>query len=183
VTAARVAGSAVGPEVRREDGPTGADLLDGRADLQVNARVEAEREQLQAARQAMLEAAGKLQSLREDLLKDAEAQLLDLAVNIARKILMGEIEAGRYEIEPIVREALMRVPSCHDVEVHLNPDDLSECKMAQESGDAAQGERVRFVPDPGVNRADCVIRTPEGTVDATVEAKLSEALEAMKAQE
>ncbi len=152
-------------------------------ELEVQRRVQAERAQLHAACQALMEASCRLQEFRGDLVRDAESQLVDLATGIARKILMQEIEAGRHEIEPIVRAALARVPQHQDVVVHLNPEDWARCPLAQPAEGEAPPEHVRFVADPEIGRAECVVETPEGIVESTLDAHLSEIGEALKAPE
>ena len=153
------------------------------AELEIQRRVEAERAQLRSACQALTSAASQLQDFRRDLLKDAEGQLVDLATGIARKILMREVQAGRHEIEPIVKEALARVPPHHDVVVHLNPGDWARRQTAQQGDEAAESEHVRFVSDPEVGPAECVLETPEGIVESTLDAHLSEIGEALKTPE
>lgn len=143
--------------------------------------LDAERQRLQQARRALQDAAGQLDRLRQDLLKEAEAQLVDLAVNIAAKILAQEIQAGRYEIEPIVAEALKGVPPRQEVVVHLHPDDFAACRPGER--DDGDGACVRFVSDPDIRPAECIIETPEGIVEAAVETQLNGAAEVLKALE
>ena len=74
---------------------------------------------------ALRKAAAEVVREHREFLAQAEEQLLDLAIDIARKVLMQEVQAQRYEIQPIVAEALKRVPEELDVTVYLNPDDLA----------------------------------------------------------
>jgi len=90
---------------------------------------------------------------------------------------MQEIQAGRYEIEPIVSAALKHLPALDDVIVHLNGEDLAACSLEEGS---PLGDGVRFVADPSVPRADCVIETPQGLVASAVEAHLDDISEALK---
>ncbi len=179
VRVAAGAGGGVGPN--GNDAPPALTAED--LELEVQRRVQAERAQLQAACQALMEASCKLQEFRGDLVKDAESQLVDLATGIARKILMQEIQAGRHEIEAIVREALAHVPQHQDVVVHLNPEDWANCPLAQQAEGEAPPEHVRFVADPEIGRAECVVETPEGIVESTLDANLSEIGLALKATE
>ncbi len=144
-------------------------------------RVEIERRRLQQACKALDDAAGKLQRLHEDLLVKAEEQLLGLSLDIARKVLVQEIQAGRYEIDPIVAEAMKQLPARCDVTVHLHPDDHARCKTAQElSGDS---QSIRFVADADVVPGECFLETPEGTVETSVETQLAQIAEVLKQPE
>jgi len=155
--------------------PPTAELEEARKQLQV------ERRQLREAREALGDAAGKLQRLHEDLLVNAEEQLLALSLEIARKVLAQEIQAGRYEIDPLVAEALKQLPARCDVTVHLNPDDHARCKMAQElCGDS---QSLRFVADADVRPGECFLETPEGVVETSVETQLAQIAEALKQPE
>jgi flagellar assembly protein FliH len=142
--------------------------------------VVAQRASLAMARTALESAAAQLRALQAEIVRESEHQLLDMAIDIARKVLMQEIQAQRYEIDPIVKEALSRIGPRREVVVHLNPGDLKRCIQArvqdgEPSGSAlrlAEIGEVQFVADPSVQPAHCRIETPEGTVESTPEAHL-----------
>ena len=142
-----------------------------------------EKAELARARQALTEALSQLDRHREQLLREAENELLDLAVEIARKVLMQEIQAERHQIEPIVTEALQNLPARRQVVVHLNPRDLARCEIAGKADDADSPESIRFVADPSVSPAQCVLETPEGTVESNVDTHLQAISEALKQPE
>ena len=142
--------------------------------------LDAERARLVQARNALAAGLGDLSRLREETIAAAEAQLLELALEIARKVLMQEIDAGRYEIDPIVREALLHVPARQGVVVHLHPDDWAACEIARDAEGAAGAGNVRFLADPGVRRAECLLEAPQGMVVSGVEAHLQDIGEALK---
>lgn len=154
--AAARAAQADGPQTPQPDAnsPLDPDLPDPQAELNL-------------ARQALGDGLAKLDTLRAQLVRQAEQQLLELALDIARKVLMQEIQAGRYEIDPIVKEALRHVPPRQTAVAHLHPDDWARCQMAQEPS-ADDAGRIRFVADPSVPRAECVLETSEGIVQAAV---------------
>jgi len=158
-----------------------ADGSDATALRLEEAALQGERAELARARQALERAAAEVAGLRQQVLADAEEHLLDLAVEIARKVLMQEIRAGRHEIEPIVREALRRAPAKREVVVRLNPKDLARMETA--SGTDEMPANVRLVPDPSIGPAECVVETAEGTVEARVEHELDQVRAALKTPE
>lgn len=107
---------------------------------QAQARLDQERETLAQARAALEAAVRKVQTLEADLTAAAEAQLVDLALAIAEKVLVQEIDQGRARIEPLVREALRHMPARRDLVVRLNPQDLAQ---ALASAAAQQGATVQ----------------------------------------
>ncbi len=138
--------------------------LDALAARRSREDLDRDRAALQQARQALVAAAGEVTSMRGQIIADAEEQLLDLALGIARKVLMQEIHAERYELEPIVREALGHIPARQDVLVRLNPDDLRRCDVESLAG---EDDGIRFAPDPAVPPAGCVVETPQGIVESS----------------
>ncbi len=135
--------------------------------------------QMRQAVAALHEGAAKLVQLQEQLIKEAEQQMLDLSLDIARKVLMQEIQASRYEIDPIVKEALGRVPLRSQVLVYLNPEDLARCELAQQAADGT-GPALRFVGDASVAKAHCLLEASDGTVTSNVEERLEDIELALK---
>ena len=149
---------------------------EGEAEKRLNAEIA----ELAQARRALASAMEQFQEHQAEFFREAEGQLVDLAVEIARKILVQEIEAGRYQSDPIVREALATVPGCKDVVVRLHPDDLARCGAAGQTDDGSDAPNMRFVGDPNVARAECVLETPHGVVASDIEGQLSEIGKALK---
>jgi len=132
--------------------------------------LDAQREALAQARNALAHAAGCLGALQDEMLQDVETHLVDLAVAIAGKVLAQEIQAERYTIEPIVREALRQAPPNRQAVIHLHPADLDALRGA-EADDLAH---LHLEADPAVGRGECVVRTAEGTVASRIADGLDE---------
>ncbi len=146
--------------------------------------VELARQQLVGARQALGQAAQQVAALEEDILREAREHLVDLAAEIARKVLVQEIEEGRYRIEPIVKAALENAPSRREIVVHLHPDDFARAQEAAEAGPEGEGGHglagVRLFPDPAVRRAECRLEMAEGCVEVAVDMALERLRREMK---
>ena len=148
------------------------------------ARLEAERNGLVQARRALEEAARDFLALKEQFVREAEPAVVDLAFQIARRVLSQEIDAGRYCIEPIVHEILHRVPARHNVSLHLNPEDAAQwqASVRAEAGAADVLAGARIVPDGHVGRGECLVDTSEGGVRSTMEERLALLAEALQSQ-
>lgn len=146
-------------------------------------QVRLEAEKVKTAFLALQQASDELAGLRQRFLQEAEGQLVELALNIARKVLMQEIQAGRYQIDPIVKEALLSIPSRQNVVVRLNPDDLAGCELAGMEPEGGDGGSLRFVADPNINRAECLIEAADGMVESSIDAHLDGVAEALGATE
>ena len=141
----------------------------------VAALVAAEKAELIAARDAMRQAVANLAEAERKLIEQTESQLVELALQIASKVLMQEIQAQRYQIDPIVREAMARLSSRGGLVVRLNPQDLARCELAQankngagDSGDSC----VRFIADASIPSAHCTVESPEGFVQSEIPSHL-----------
>jgi flagellar assembly protein FliH len=157
----------------------------GEAMKEAEARLQEERVGLGEARQAVEAAAEAIRNLRAEVIRTAEAQLVDLALAIAKKVLAQEIEGGRYKIEPLVQEALRLAPARRDVLVHLNPQDLAQYQQAPTTGSNATGTggptgNVKLVADPAVRRAQCLVETAEGVISSQTADRLEAAAAAIK---
>ena len=188
LAAVRVIGHTPSPRAQRRaqagPGARGARAAgDEQLAAQMQQELDREKAELAGARQALTEALSQFDRHREQLFREAENQLLDLAVEIARKVLMQEIQAERHQIEPIVTEALQNLPARQQVVVHLNPRDMARCEIAGKTDDAENSESIRFVADPSIAPAQCVLETPEGTVDSNVDTHLQAISEALKQPE
>jgi flagellar assembly protein FliH len=142
--------------------------------------MEEQRKDLRQAQAALDSAVSAVRTLEAEIIGNAEAQLVTLALEIAGKVLAQDIEGGKYRIEPIVHEALSRIPCRRDIVVRLNPLDLARW---QEAGVAPCAAGVKLAADPSVRRAECVVECAEGVVSATVAESLARAAEVLKKQE
>ena len=145
--------------------------------------LESEIQQLRSAQTALQQGAEQLVEARQEMLAKVEGQLVDLAMDIARKALMQEIQAGRYEIEPIVTEALCHVPIRQNVVIRLNPQDYAKCEMVHSPTESAGTGEVRFISDPAVQLAQCIVETSEGIIESSFESNINSMAEALHSAE
>ncbi|MCE5279980.1 MAG: FliH/SctL family protein [Planctomycetaceae bacterium] len=138
----------------------GSDLMDLQRELA------AERAATVQARQAMEQAASELVRLLHELPIGLEKQLATLALEIARKVICREIDAGRYEIDAIVAQALEGIDTRRGgVAVRLNPADLERSGLAR----GAAGDGAVFQADAAIKPGQCRIETPDGVAEWTLD--------------
>jgi flagellar biosynthesis/type III secretory pathway protein FliH len=135
---------------------------------------------LLSARRALDQAAAAIRQLKEDALRDAESHLVDLAVEVAERVLVQEIEGGRAKAGPMVREALAQAGPWREAVVHLNPEDLAEIQAAAPAGAMPAFGTARLVADAAVRRAECRVVTGEGCVHTSVEDALEDVRRTLK---
>lgn len=141
---------------------------------------ESQKESLTKACQALHEAVKRLNDLQANIFREHGEQIAKLSVEIARKILVQKIEKGDYELESIIEEALKNAPTRQDAVVHLNPDDLDQFQEAQKNDPSNTLAGIKFAADPKVGRAECILETPKGIVESSINGHLEQISEALK---
>jgi len=136
--------------------------------------------ELSQACQILNDIADKLNKFYENVLTKHREEIAKLSVEIARKILVQKVEKGDYEIETIIKEALKNVPTRQDVDVHLNPKDLEQCQKALQDEQGGILTGIKLIPDPNIGQAECLIKSPKGTVHSIIDEHLEQIGEALK---
>lgn len=92
---------------------------------------------------------GELAALKERLIREAETQVVDLAVSIAAKITVGEINTKPEIIISMVREALKRLQVVGPITIKINPA-LYDLFTAKKPELTAVHEDIVFDVNPNV---------------------------------
>lgn len=144
------------------------------------ADLEAQRQSLDKTCRIMQQAADQLGQTCQALFHDHRDQIAQLAVEIARRVLMQKVLEGAYDIEAIVKEALSHAPTRDDVTIRVNPKDLPACRAAQTGQDGEPFQGVQFVADPVLGRAECVLESPKGIIQSMISEHLQQIGDALK---
>lgn len=138
----------------------------------------AAQEILARAQAVLLEAEAE----RKSTINRLEKELLELAQEIARRIVAAELKVNREVVLAILKEALTLVRDRPYVLVLVHPDDLAICQEARAQFEALLPENavLRILPDLRVERGGCLIDTGEGVVDATLGSRWAMLLEELK---
>jgi flagellar biosynthesis/type III secretory pathway protein FliH len=122
--------------------------------------------------QALNVAVAKLNQFYDELFAGQREEIARLSIEIARKVLMKKVQDGDYQIESIVKEALKNAPTRQDVVVHLNPEDRILCQKAQQDEPNGALAGIKFISDPNIGRAECLLETPKGIVESLIDEHL-----------
>ena len=94
-------------------------------------------------------AADGVRVLREQIAREAEPQVIELAVAIARRIVMEELSACPERIALIVKEAIRRIGRAGPVTIKVHPD-LYNLLAGMKGELAASRTEILFHVDPSV---------------------------------
>ena len=114
----------------------------------------------------------EISGLRSELRFQAQEDLVQLAINIARRIVHRELETDPEAISGVAKAALERLQlrDLHRVRVH--PEHVSMIRaLLQKSG---AGSRVQVDGDSILQQGDLLFETERATLDASVEAQFRE---------
>lgn len=147
------------------------------ARLRDSARAEGYAEGLAAGR-AEAEAAGaRLRQLAEsfsDTLDNLDFRLadmvLELALDVARQVVAGELAARPERVLDVVNMALKQMAeTSREARLLLHPDDAALVRPQLES--VLDKTRLRVVEDARIARGGCLVETSQGDLDATLPAR------------
>lgn len=130
-------------------------------------RVERALEAVAAAERAMAE-------MHDRYVADAEAAAVDLAFQIAEKVIGTTIATDREAVLGVVSGALLRTTDRDHLVLEVNPGDFelvrdSAAELAARLGGIS---RMEVVSERRVEAGGCVVRTEAGEIDARVSAQL-----------
>ena len=130
-------------------------------------RVEQALEAVAAAERAMAE-------MHDRYVAEAEAAAVDLAFQIAEKVIGTTIATDREAVLGVVSGALLRTTDREHIVLEVNPSDFelvrdSAAELAARLGGIS---RMEVVSERRVEAGGCVVRTEAGEIDARVSAQL-----------
>ena len=115
------------------------------------------------------------EQLKNSVMREAEPQVVSLAMKIAEKIIQVEVE-NREIVPKLVKFAIEQTVDRQLVEVRVNPDDYDSVEKIRSdimSSVKRIGELV-IVQDTTVVRGGCFISTPSGNIDAQIDNQFDE---------
>jgi flagellar assembly protein FliH len=190
---ARVGGDQV-RALRDVEAPLAAAHAEAEA-IRAAARAEGRAEGLEAglaeARERMEPALGALQAAAEEIaaLRDASAEALErdaveLALQLAEKLVSGALAIEPERVLDVVRGALRRLAERRRVTVLVNPADLDAVRAAADGFAAELGgvEHCEVQAERRITRGGAVVRTDEGQIDVSVETQLQRARELVEGE-
>jgi flagellar assembly protein FliH len=111
-------------------------------------------------------------TLRRRLRREAEEDLVQLAIAVARRVLRRELSADPSALHGIIKAALDRLESREILRLRLHPHDApAAAEMLRERGAPAQ---IEVAADPSLERGAFLVETARGTLDASIETQLRE---------
>ncbi len=142
------------------------------------AGAEAAASRAEATLQRLAHTLDDLQSLRADLIRRTEREVVELSLAIAGKVVQREVSLDRDLLLAMARVALDRLADIATASIRLHPDDYAGV-MAGRGPAGATTHGVAIVIDQSVRRGGCVVQSEFGSVDIGVETQIDELAQAL----
>lgn len=172
ITSAKILGDEAEPagyeSVLKKNGVETAD------NKQLNSHTEAQNAAFLQSCQMLNNMIARLNQFYANIFAEHSEQIAKLSIGIAKKILAQKVENGDYEIESIVKETLNNAPGHQDLIVHLNPDDLVQLEKLKQNGAGDPFAGIKFISDPKIGRAECLLETPKGIIESLIDEHLEQ---------
>ena len=160
-----------------EGTPPAEDAEAERARLREAARAEGYADGLAAGRVEGEQACGRMKQLADSFgntLDNLDFRLadmvLELALDVARQVVAGELAARPERILDVVNLALKQMAeTSREARLLLNPDDAALVRPHLDQ--VLDKNRLRIVEDVRIVRGGCLIETGQGDLDATLPAR------------
>lgn len=133
-------------------------------------------EQMAAQVQRLAALAGHATAEVRAALREAEDQLVRLALTIAERIILREVRLDRSIVLALASRALEELDAGVTARVRVHPDDIPvlEPWEAHLNGDG-RAARIELVPDQRVAPGGCIVEAGSAVVDAQLQTLLHEA--------
>lgn len=133
------------------------------------------RAEVSAAARALASAAARLDEASAAAAEDAEPVAVGLALQIAEKVLGGELEARPELVLDVVRGALRRLTEPLPATLLVHPEDAELVRASIADLSVEHGGELTIREERRVDRGGCVVRTRAGEIDAQIQVQLERA--------
>ena len=127
--------------------------------------------EVKASSEKLAQTLAELLRFKRKLRSEAEMELLNLSLAIARRILHRELATDPEAMQGVVHAALQRVQNREVWRVRVYPAGADAVRAALE---AVGRGAAQVVPDPALKNGDLLIETAVGELDASVDTQLKE---------
>jgi flagellar assembly protein FliH len=148
------------------------------------AGIAAARAEMEPTLQAVGDAVGALDKLRDAAIAELEGDAVNLALQLAEQIVAGAVAVAPERLIDVAGVALRRIRDRQHVTLVVNPADLDLMSQSVAGLQAQLGgiEHLNVQSDRRVGRGGVLARTVDGEIDASIETQLSRAREIVQAE-
>jgi flagellar assembly protein FliH len=141
------------------------------------AGAEASAQRGEAMLRRLAETLDELASLRGQMIRQTERQMVQITLAVARRVIFREVSIEPDLLIALARVALERLGESAAVTVRLHPEEFEATGAARTA--QLTGASVTVVADPRISRGGCRVESDLGTMDAGIDAQIQEITRAL----
>ncbi len=124
----------------------------------------------------------EMSHLKKEILKQYEKEILDLIFAIAKKIVHHHIESDQRIVKDIVFKAFDLASEKSKIMLRINPEDFDYIERLKPElfSKFKDLKSIMVTSDLSITRGGCLLETPYGDVDATVETQLEKIYQSLE---
>lgn len=101
---------------------------------------------------------------RQEIIHESEPQVLQLVLNIAKKVIKTEMLLNEQIIINVVNDALQRVGEQTRVTIHVHPSEVEMLKLV-----LSKEPLIEIEEDESITPGGCILKSKSGNIDAQLE--------------
>lgn len=117
-----------------------------------------------------------LDNRKESLFREAEEQVMQLVLSIAKKVIGNELEQNKEAILSIVSQALQKCAFKRKLALKISPHDYDLiienkariCTMVEGISD------IEIISDLSLTKGSCIVETPSGEINSSIDVQIKE---------
>lgn len=119
---------------------------------------------------------GSIADKRSQILEQSEAQVIELVLSIATRVVKTISESQKDVVIQNVKSALARIKSRTDIIIRVNMRDLdlTTSKMKEFQNSIEKAKSITIVEDATIEKGGCIVETDFGHIDARIGSQLRE---------
>lgn len=129
-------------------------------------------ENLAELRRQFANSIAEVGSLSSEIANSVEHELVELAIQIAKKVVAREVTIDREIALTLVKVSLAKLHNRSVAEIHLNPEDYVFVREHLDKLDFRG--KIDLVEDKSISLGGCLIHTETGDIDGRIESQFDE---------
>lgn len=144
---------------------------------------------LQDTTQVFVNAIDQLSNIKNEIIKNAEKDIIELTLTIAKKLVCSELRQNPDLIVEIIKEAIKSARTDDEIIIRLSPHD--RMILEQNSKEIIENlkssmfnptMKIIFEEDQSITNGGCIVITNKNIIDMTFESRLESILSAIYSQ-
>jgi flagellar assembly protein FliH len=113
---------------------------------------------------------------KDELIKEAEPQVVEMIVSLMEKLLTAEVNVNPQVISILAKQGLREATMTGDITVHVSKEDYPTVMEAREDilSSFETMARIDFAEDVSLKKSDCIIETALGSINCGLKGQFKE---------